>query len=63
MKVILVDDEHLALSYMEHQLRKVSQVEILGKFADPFEVKRFVLEKDVDVDVVFLDIHLPEIDG
>lgn len=63
MKVILVDDEQLALNYMEHQLRQVSQVEILGKFADPFEAKRFVLEKGAELDVVFLDIHLPEIDG
>lgn len=63
MKVILVDDEHLALNYMEHQLRKVSQIEMLGKFTDPLEAKRFVLEKEVDVDVIFLDIHLPEISG
>jgi two-component system, LytTR family, response regulator len=61
MKVILVDDEQLALKYMEHQLRKVSQIEILGKFIDPFEAKRFVLETEADV--VFLDIHLPEING
>ncbi|WP_068784707.1 response regulator [Paenibacillus phocaensis] len=63
MKVILVDDEHLALNYMEHQLQQVSQIEILGKFSDPIEAKHYVLEKEAEVDVVFLDIHLPEING
>ncbi|WP_044477999.1 response regulator [Paenibacillus antibioticophila] len=61
MKVILVDDEHLALNYLEHQLRKVSEIEICGKFADPYEGKRFALAEELDV--VFLDIHLPEING
>ncbi|WP_019535749.1 response regulator [Paenibacillus ginsengihumi] len=61
MKVILIDDEHLALSYLEHQLLKIADVEIVGKFVNPFEGKDAIIQRDVDV--VFLDINLPEISG
>lgn len=61
MKVIIIDDENLALNYLEHQLQSIADVDIAGKFADPFEGKRFALAEDIDV--LFLDIHLPEING
>ncbi|WP_028612457.1 response regulator [Paenibacillus harenae] len=63
MKTILVDDEYLALNYLEHQLLKVSggAIEIIGKFIDPIEAKGSILREDADV--VFLDIHLPEVNG
>lgn len=61
MKAILVDDEPLALDFLERQIKKVSDIDIIGKF----------LYLDIDnelslltnVDVVFMDIEMPEING
>src|SRR5699024_8591922 len=62
MKAILVDDEQLALDYLEHQLGKVGGIEILGKYNNP----TFYYDHDdlLDaIDVVFLDIDMPDING
>ncbi|RIX50111.1 response regulator [Paenibacillus nanensis] len=61
MKIVLLDDEKLALNYLEHQLQKIANIEIVGKFIDPQAFIDFILEHEADV--VFLDIHLPEING
>lgn len=61
MKAILVDDEPLALDFLERQLQKISDISIVHKFVD------FNLSKDADIlkdiDVAFLDIEMPEING
>ena len=61
MKAILIDDEQLALNYLEHQLVHVADVEIIGKFTDPI-VGRRAIEKN-EIDIVFLDIHIPKLNG
>lgn len=61
MKVILIDDERLALNYLEHQLLKITDVNIIGKYVDPLMGKEKIINEEVDV--VFLDINLPEING
>jgi two-component system, LytTR family, response regulator len=62
MKVILIDDENLALHFLEHQLKKVApELKIIGKFTDPMAWKENRLLQEADV--VFLDIHLPEVNG
>lgn len=61
MKAIIIDDEQLAINYLEHQLRNIEDIEIIGKFTDPIMGKESI-EKN-DVEIVFLDIHIPEING
>lgn len=61
MKAILIDDEQLALNYLEHQLVHIADVEIIGKFTDPMVGKR-AIEKN-EIDIVFLDIQIPKLNG
>ncbi|NQX46907.1 response regulator [Paenibacillus tritici] len=61
MRAILIDDEELALKYLEHHLRRLGDFEIIGKYTDPLQGKLKV--EETDVDVVFLDIHIPELNG
>ncbi|WP_366292232.1 response regulator [Paenibacillus sp. AN1007] len=62
MKVILVDDERLALIGLQKLLEKeVSDIQITAAYMNPIEVMPGVLLHRPDV--VFLDIHMPEIDG
>ncbi|WP_312470538.1 response regulator [Neobacillus sp.] len=61
MKAILVDDEQLALDFLERQLNKIGNIEVCGKFVNPLVGKEKIIQEAVDV--VFLDIHLPEING
>lgn len=63
MKVILVDDEPLALQYLERQLKKLDQlpIEIVGTYMDASEGRKEILAQEVDI--VFLDISLSELSG
>jgi two-component system LytT family response regulator len=57
----VVDDEPLAVKRLVRLLRKSGRVEVAGTATDPSEAIR-ALEAS-PVDVLFLDIHMPEIDG
>ncbi|MFD2046656.1 response regulator [Ornithinibacillus salinisoli] len=61
MKAILIDDEPLSLNYLEHQLVSISDIQVIGKFTDPYEGKLAI--ENNNIDIVFLDIHLPQING
>lgn len=61
MKVLLVDDERLALNHLEKRLLKIGQVEVVGKLIDPRMAFKHIEEEQVDV--VFLDIQMPEMNG
>jgi two-component system, LytTR family, response regulator len=62
VKVILVDDERLALIGLQKSLEKeVSGIEIIATYMNPTEAIGGIMEHRPDV--VFLDIHMPEMDG
>lgn len=61
MKAILIDDERLALDYLEYQLRNMPDVQITGKYMDPHSGKAHILREETDV--VFLDIHMHGLNG
>ncbi|MEJ8548359.1 response regulator [Brevibacillus borstelensis] len=61
MKAILIDDEPMALHFLERQLSGIEDLQIVGKFRDPFVGKQAV--ETSDVDLVFLDIQIPELNG
>jgi two-component SAPR family response regulator len=61
MKAILIDDEPLALVYLEYQLANLAPCQIVGKYTDPISGIESVDKQDVDI--VFLDIHMPVMNG
>ncbi|MFB0843138.1 response regulator [Paenibacillus oleatilyticus] len=62
MKAILVDDEHLALIGLKKAIeREANEVEIVATYSDSTEVIAGVLAHRPAV--VFLDIHMPDING
>ncbi|MEK8130690.1 response regulator [Paenibacillus filicis] len=62
MRAILVDDERLALMQLRHMLEKmIGGVEVVGMYTNPSEVLESA--RELQPDVVFLDIHMPEING
>lgn len=61
LKAVLIDDEPLALDYLEHLLNKIAEYEIVGKYTNPIEAKKALTE--MKVDVVFLDIEMPGLNG
>ncbi|WP_054956535.1 response regulator [Paenibacillus dakarensis] len=66
LRVIVVDDERLALEKMEKlltagQYEEGIKVTLSGVFQDPFEAIGFISQETVDL--AFLEVRMPEIDG
>jgi DNA-binding LytR/AlgR family response regulator len=61
MNCIIVDDEPLARGEMEALIKEVSDITILGKFANAPNALKFL--KDNEVDLIFLDIEMPMVSG
>ena len=61
MKCLLVDDEPLALDILESYLKKIPDAELTGRCQNALEASEFL--KHNKVDIIFLDIQMPEITG
>ena len=61
MKCIIVDDEKMARLAIRKHCEKVNYLEVIGEFANAMDALE-ILDKE-SVDLMFLDIHLPEISG
>lgn len=63
INVIIVDDEILALDYLELQLKKFDEIHIIDKFENPVDLLEKLNKRKMDIDIVFLDISMPELSG
>lgn len=61
MQVVCIDDEILSLNLLEKKIEDIHNVNIKGMFVNPLEGLEFILKEDIDV--AFLDIQMPHIDG
>jgi DNA-binding LytR/AlgR family response regulator len=61
LSCIIVDDEPGALQILENYIGKLSSLSLTGKFHNAIEAYYYL--KQNKVDVLFLDINMPEIDG
>lgn len=61
MNVIIVDDEPLAIDVLETYVEKVPQLNLIGKCTNALEANEIIRKEDVDL--LFLDIQMPQITG
>ncbi|WP_347840238.1 response regulator transcription factor [uncultured Draconibacterium sp.] len=60
-RCIIVDDEPLAIEVLKSHISKVDSLELVGSCADAIEAFDFLNKNEVDL--MFLDIHMPEMKG
>lgn len=61
MRGIIVEDEFLAREELKYFINNFSSIEIKGEFEDGVEVLKYIQENEVDV--IFLDINIPLLNG
>lgn len=61
IKVLIVDDEPLAQEILENYLSRLPAFEIVAKCKNAFEAFNFLTKSHVDI--MLLDINMPEING
>ncbi len=61
IKIIIVDDEKAAIDELAYLLEAYDEIEIIGEYTNPKKALEAVLVDEIDV--IFLDISMPEMDG
>lgn len=61
MKCIIVDDEPLAREGMEMNIEEVDSLELVAQFESAVDANDYLTEQSVDL--IFLDIQMPEVSG
>jgi DNA-binding LytR/AlgR family response regulator len=62
MNCIIIDDDKLSRRVIEEYLNKTESLTLLGSFATAVEAINF-LKQHENVDIIFLDIEMPEMSG
>jgi two-component system, LytTR family, response regulator len=61
IKCIAIDDEPLALEVIKNHVAKLEELELVETFYNP--IKAFNYIKENEIDLIFLDIQMPELSG
>jgi DNA-binding LytR/AlgR family response regulator len=61
MKCLIIDDEPLAREGMELNIEEVDDLELIEQFENPVKASEYLSKNEVDL--LFLDVEMPEMDG
>ncbi|OEC84138.1 DNA-binding response regulator [Photobacterium damselae subsp. damselae] len=61
LKALIVEDEYLAREELQYLISTHSQIDVVASFDDGLEAFKYLQSHKVDI--VFLDINIPSIDG
>ena len=61
LKCIIIDDEPIARKVLQEFVEEIDYLELTGQAENP--LKAMALLNDNDIDIIFLDIHMPKING
>ncbi|MBO3117392.1 response regulator transcription factor [Winogradskyella sp. DF17] len=61
MTCIIIDDEPLAVDLLESYVSKIEDLDLVGSFNNPLDALKLL--RKATVDILFLDIQMPEITG
>jgi two-component system LytT family response regulator len=61
MRAIIVEDEFPAREELKYFINRFSDIEIINEFDNGVDVLKFIQENNVDI--IFLDINIPLLDG
>jgi two-component system, LytTR family, response regulator LytT len=61
IKCVVIDDEPLALKVLEDYIQKTPFLELEGKFTNSVKALNYLSEHDIDL--LFLDIQMPDLSG
>ncbi len=62
MNCIIIDDDKLSCKVMGEFVRKSASLTLIGTYSDSIEARN-ILTKRHDIDLLFLDIEMPEMNG
>lgn len=61
IRCLVIDDERLAREYLKNYISKIPELELVGDFNSPLKATELI--KSGKVDLIFIDIQMPDITG
>jgi DNA-binding LytR/AlgR family response regulator len=61
MNCIAIDDEPLALDIINEFCSRIGYLNLIGTFTNPLDAAKLL--NSVEIDLIFLDIHMPQVNG
>jgi DNA-binding LytR/AlgR family response regulator len=61
LRVIVIDDEPLAINVLKNYIQQVKELVLVETFSNAMDASSFL--RDSEVDIMFLDINMPMVDG
>lgn len=61
IKCLIIDDEPLAINVIQNHLQQFKDIEVVSTFSNAIDGLNFI--KETDIDLIFLDINMPLLDG
>ncbi|MDR3269765.1 MAG: LytTR family DNA-binding domain-containing protein [Tannerella sp.] len=61
MRCIAIDDEPLALKLLQEYCNRIPSIRLLGTYTDPVDALTYT--RSLTPDLIFLDIHMPDLSG
>lgn len=62
MNCIIIDDDKLSCKALGEFVKKSSSLTLIGSYSDSIEARNTITKRH-DIDLIFLDIEMPEMDG
>jgi len=62
MNCIIIDDDHLSRTIIENFIDKTDSLNLIGSFESPLDSFQ-IFDKEESVDLIFLDVEMPEMSG
>ena len=63
MRCIIVDDEPIMVRSFRQATAEIEQIHLIGEYEDSIDCLEDIRQNRPGLDVAFLDIHMPEMDG
>ena len=61
IKCIITEDEPLAVNVLKNYIQRVPYLELMAVFKEAFSTEKYLQKEKIDL--IFLDIHLPQLKG
>ena len=61
LKAIIIDDEPLAINVLKNYVEQIKELKLVDTFSNAVDASTFLQSNEVDI--IFLDIHMPILDG
>lgn len=63
MNCIIIDDDKLSCKILEGYVNKYASLNLVGVYNDPVTARNEIAKKHKEIDLILLDVKMPEMDG